>query len=273
MCGEQGDGEVDEVLLEGSPPRVRGTAGVKAAHGAVQRITPACAGNSVFLRVNGNLVQDHPRVCGEQHGYSLKTVIAAGSPPRVRGTVRPLVRAQGGQGITPACAGNRRYAGWGGRRGADHPRVCGEQASAPQQIIQSMGSPPRVRGTVGPGGMRLFPARITPACAGNSMAHYAVFLLSGDHPRVCGEQLAGRFDYILLKGSPPRVRGTGFPPGIPPGPYRITPACAGNRVIFKALAVTDQDHPRVCGEQQFWKHWRKRKKGSPPRVRGTGCIF
>ena len=50
---------------------------------------------------------DHPRVCGEQPACSRGTVLAAGSPPRVRGTVlldefkKEIAR------ITPACAGNR----------------------------------------------------------------------------------------------------------------------------------------------------------------------
>ena len=47
VCGEQGDGEVDEVLLEGSPPRVRGTVGGVKIHEVCSRITPACAGNRV----------------------------------------------------------------------------------------------------------------------------------------------------------------------------------------------------------------------------------
>ena len=66
MCGEQGDGEVDEVLLEGSPPRVRGTVRRGSGNAPGQGITPACAGNSYPARFRRFFGQDHPRVCGEQ---------------------------------------------------------------------------------------------------------------------------------------------------------------------------------------------------------------
>ena len=30
---------------------------------------------------------------------------------------------------------------------------------------------------------------------------------------------------------------------------RITPACAGNRMVMERLEALYEDHPRVCGEQ------------------------
>ena len=54
---------------------------------------------------------------------------------------------------------------------------------------------------------------------------------------------------------------------------RITPACAGNRRQgFREIAVTE-DHPRVCGEQQAAIQSNDTEAGSPPRVRGTGCLI
>ena len=50
-------------------------------------------------------------------------------------------------------------------------------------------------------------------------------------------------------GSPPRVRGTVAAIVEDGGRNRITPACAGNRVILPDLEQVDRDHPRVCGEQ------------------------
>ncbi len=71
--------------------------------------------------------------------------------------------------------------------------------------------------------------------------------------------------------------------------YRITPACAGNRYIYRNATWVAGDHPRVCGEQLrpavycgcTGDHPRvcgeqsrtgvrvRRPPGSPPRVRGT----
>ena len=48
---------------------------------------------------------------------------------------------------------------------------------------------------------------------------------------------------------------------------RITPACAGKRLIQARHAVKRQDHPRVCGEKQKDTHAAKEAKGSPPRMR------
>ena len=48
------------------------------------RITPACAGKTVFLVQMMKHHQDHPRVCGKNYyGDELRTS-AVGSPPRVR---------------------------------------------------------------------------------------------------------------------------------------------------------------------------------------------
>ena len=48
VCGEQEAGKGMKNVMEGSPPRVRGTVGGLSAEGAGARITPACAGNSFY---------------------------------------------------------------------------------------------------------------------------------------------------------------------------------------------------------------------------------
>ena len=66
MCGEQTFSNIEQQSLEGSPPRVRGTAGGNAVGGAGDGITPACAGNRKKETSRVLLFGDHPRVCGEQ---------------------------------------------------------------------------------------------------------------------------------------------------------------------------------------------------------------
>ena len=49
----------------GSPPHARGIRFLPAAHSRKRGITPACAGNTSFLRNANNVIWDHPRMRGE----------------------------------------------------------------------------------------------------------------------------------------------------------------------------------------------------------------
>ena len=48
----------------------------------------------------------------------------------------------------------------------------------------------------------------------------------------------------------------------------ITPACAGKRRGSPPAASLRQDHPRVCGEKDYFSRLPENVRGSPPRVRG-----
>ena len=131
-------------------------------------------------------------MCGEQQSSILRPVFVQGSPPRVRGTVERIFVLHANLGITPACAGNSLLGLDLGKQAEDHPRVCGEQFSYGAANTRRQGSPPRVRGTASKTTFANSQARITPACAGNSMGLDNTPSLRRDHPRVCGEQLSFR---------------------------------------------------------------------------------
>ena len=168
MCGEQSRSGAGTSFLAGSPPRVRGTGLFSGWHGPGCGITPACAGNSGVREINGIIVKDHPRVCGEQGDPPNEFIPKAGSPPRVRGTVNRQKIPERVRRITPACAGNSHLRSQQAAEEKDHPRVCGEQWVALAKVMAAVGSPPRVRGTVLRKGGVVPHGRITPACAGNS---------------------------------------------------------------------------------------------------------
>ena len=86
MCGEQFYEHYLLRSLLGSPPRVRGTAHNIKLIWESERITPACAGNSLRRCYYAKPDKDHPRVCGEQLKCFSIQPGKAGSPPRVRGT-------------------------------------------------------------------------------------------------------------------------------------------------------------------------------------------
>ena len=109
-------------------------------------------------------------MCGEQPDAWRKTECSIGSPPRVRGTDRTVLKKFIPAGITPACAGNRVSKSMLTAWKMDHPRVCGEQHPTFLTRTTVAGSPPRVRGTDDVQNVALLKDGITPACAGNSLA-------------------------------------------------------------------------------------------------------
>ena len=68
MCGEKSRITVHLDSIMGSPPRVRGKEDEPQFIADFLRITPACAGKSLLLRVSKCTHEDHPRVCGEKKG-------------------------------------------------------------------------------------------------------------------------------------------------------------------------------------------------------------
>ena len=147
--------------------------------------------------------------------------------------------------------------------------MCGEQLPPSCLRTRRSGSPPRVRGTGFPVGEGLAHEGITPACAGNRPATRSATCSTTDHPRVCGEQCSMLAAKLCALGSPPRVRGTVRKAKRAILVTRITPACAGNRELFRSGCKAYWDHPRVCGEQFPRPGVVQVGKGSPPRVRGT----
>ena len=188
----------------------------------------------------------------------------------MRGTDHTFFFLLQGLRFIPACAGNGtcRFAARYPR--SVHPRVCGEQYSVSDPLVWISGSSPRVRGT---GACQLADSsasRFIPACAGNSSILTQRQILPSVHPRVCGEQSHVRHRQRVPRGSSPRVRGTESNAGGLDSPRRFIPACAGNSSWFCRKGTDTPVHPRVCGEQGRHTIPSGRKRGSSPRVRGTG---
>ncbi len=172
-------------------------------------------------------------MCGEQSSFLYADRGLGGSPPRVRGTGWRKIFEGCRKGITPACAGNRALDWFSSGLCEDHPRVCGEQFYEHYLLRSFLGSPPRVRGTDIRNFCRGNGRRITPACAGNRPPLRHSPYTARDHPRVCGEQSKANFSPLRKGGSPPRVRGTGPLLQEQPPARGITPACAGNRLLWR----------------------------------------
>ena len=170
--------------------------------------------------------------------------------------------------ITPAYAGKSIHAACAPGPFWDHPRVCGEKNSSRTWPPCGVGSPPRMRGKVGVALSQFVDIGITPAYAGKSVSACDDDWLFKDHPRVCGEKLAGQHLAQQGKGSPPRMRGKGLLGSGALHGNGITPAYAGKSLCAASSFLPNRDHPRVCGEKLSNFGLSKGAGGSPPRMRG-----
>ena len=211
-------------------------------------ITPACAGKSAVAAENRLLIP--------------------GSPPRVRGKVPVDQCNNAATGITPAYAGKRALCFRTLSHMRDHPRVCGEKRSGKWPRHRWQGSPPRMRGKAPLFQLWLLPLRITPAYAGKRRKVHIRRGQTEDHPRVCGEKRYSWEKSTCKIGSPPRMRGKGYPCRYLQRDVGITPAYAGKRSGGCFPANRGRDHPRVCGEKDSAIGKVCKGKGSPPRMRG-----
>ena len=114
------------------------------------------------------LIQDHPRRCGENKEAQAIKVLCTGSPPQVRGKLGFVKIACTLIGITPAGAGKTFCHTFFAGCVKDHPRRCGENSDITSQRSYKSGSPPQVRGKLGMAGFGIDTSRITPAGAGKT---------------------------------------------------------------------------------------------------------
>ena len=110
VCGEKRPMSWPSMRPRGSPPRVRGKAISSVSITSAAGITPACAGKRYQRPFLCSGMRDHPRVCGEKLLCLKSWLPRLGSPPRVRGKEYRVKRCSCDDGITPACAGKRRFA-------------------------------------------------------------------------------------------------------------------------------------------------------------------
>ncbi len=131
--------------------------------------------------------QDHPRECGKNFVNNQCGCMPIGSPPRVR--EKPLSNLQFflGLGITPASAGKTFALTALPSCAQDHPRECGKNKYHLTYLLNSSGSPPRVREKLNSYLSITIYFRITPASAGKTSREIAYRIINRDHPRECGK--------------------------------------------------------------------------------------
>ena len=91
------------------------------------RITPAYAGKSIDLQDSLNVMEDHPRLCGEKCLFHSFSFPLQGSPPPMRGKGPLRMPDTLLHRITPAYAGKSTKPTGNMNAVQDHPRLCGEK--------------------------------------------------------------------------------------------------------------------------------------------------
>ena len=107
LCGEKSRNISQVLIMQGSPPPMRGKVECHLKQFAGNRITPAYAGKRLDFYAFSFSLWDHPRLCGE------KLVVSTSNSSRHR--------------ITPAYAGKRKGHQAYSQVSWDHPRLCGEK--------------------------------------------------------------------------------------------------------------------------------------------------
>ena len=166
---------------------MRGTPDSALLSRSSRGIIPAYAGNTSSSFRPYEYEKDHPRICGEHHGQPAVTPQNVGSSPHMRGTLFGSVPTTMHVGIIPAYAGNTMADKQHEFQHRDHPRICVEHRASHGKPTVESGSSPHMRGTP------IWQARwsgvagIIPAYAGNTTSSVASAVITGDHPRICGE--------------------------------------------------------------------------------------
>ncbi len=214
-------------LCCGSPPRRRGGRRVEERERLRAWLTPASAGRTPRPPPRTSRSPAHPRVGGADPAGPSHAPHSGGSPPRRRGGPSSCTITSAMVRLTPASAGRTASRSPASRSPAAHPRVGGADAVAHGKTNLQDGSPPRRRGGLHAGNVRLTLWRLTPASAGRTLGRHSSGCPPTAHPRVGGADLEAPPVMALWYGSPPRRRGGRRTERSEGGPRRLTPASAG----------------------------------------------
>ena len=210
----------------------------------------------------------HPRIRGEycqKHG-TLMTEL--GSPPHTRGILFNQICHPFLVRLTPAYAGNTRTAAIIRLLMRAHPRIRGEYSQYSLLVVKLPGSPPHTRGILCLYRFLHLQSRLTPAYAGNTQPFNQPCRHGEAHPRIRGEYITLVSGFGIGRGSPPHTRGIRISGSLQEQAPRLTPAYAGNTLVFLHLRIRIWAHPRIRGEYRWRLPLRPVTLGSPPHTRG-----
>ncbi len=150
-----------------------------------------------------------------------------------------------------------------------HPHACGEQLCNPIPSLGQCGSSPRMWGTVKIPEEMFESKRFIPTHVGNRRLGLLQIYQEPVHPHACGEQSRPKKPNCTIRGSSPRMWGTGASRIRQWQRHRFIPTHVGNSLGDHRPLVWLAVHPHACGEQLLMMSRLLRGYGSSPRMWGT----
>ena len=151
------------------------------------RETRACTPQKTLARTLNSLASVRPHACGDNPMGRPILTPRSGSPPRVWGQPRHLLRCVIARRFTPTRVGTTLRASRLSFPAAVHPHACGDNVDHNVGSVLHDGSPPRVWGQHG----RINPLaqefRFTPTRVGTTRAGWPIHSWPPVHPHACGD--------------------------------------------------------------------------------------
>ena len=215
----------------------------------LMRFIPTRVGNTTHGRSRLRTWTVHPHACGEHLRRRRPEWARGGSSPRVWGTPGSSRTSRLRTRFIPTRVGNT---GWPWQRRCRcsvHPHACGEHSSLRCRAAMSVGSSPRVWGTL---------------CTARSVTPRCRFI-----PTRVGNTQPARMRPSGVSGSSPRVWGTPLRRTAARYARRFIPTRVGNTTQRSTSPVSKSVHPHACGEHARLVVQAAPVVGSSPRVWGT----
>ena len=268
-CGEHCVIQAPKKGYAGSSPRLWGTLWSAASICVFPRFIPTPVGNTLgrsHAHVQGAV---HPHACGEHLVSMIITAVAAGSSPRLWGTLPRSGTVMIWTRFIPTPVGNTPPHRQDLPGLPVHPHACGEHNVRRGMDDDSTGSSPRLWGTPLLLVSTTSQSRFIPTPVGNTCRTRHMPTQRAVHPHACGEHQGKQSGTIHGRGSSPRLWGTHHRGGIPELAQRFIPTPVGNTPHVTELISPIAVHPHACGEHILVSIYTLLNLGSSPRLWGT----
>ncbi len=177
------------VRRTGSSPRLWGTQDHSFGSHGSPRFIPTPVGNTFRPAEVCRQAPVHPHACGE-HSLAMAPIEAmTGSSPRLWGTRNYDKHPIRGLRFIPTPVGNTLGRVPEAIKRPVHPHACGEHGCIASLYCASVGSSPRLWGTLRYVKRFLSFIRFIPTPVGNTALCQAFFIVYSVHPHACGEHL------------------------------------------------------------------------------------
>ena len=233
---------------------------------------PTPVGNILSLFNIKSVNPVHPHACGEHRQRNAPPVCWSGSSPRLWGTFDVECKSIPIQRFIPTPVGNITRQCRCANTKSVHPHACGEHSSRAKSPTPTIGSSPRLWGTLLICRQRIRARWFIPTPVGNIGRLPETKPIFSVHPHACGEHECGGCGRCRAHGSSPRLWGTFDKLRSVLAPGRFIPTPVGNITYRFAAVSIIAVHPHACGEHERARQSVVLASGSSPRLWGTWSL-